>query len=589
MATCKQIALGVRVFEDDEFSYDTAIFSLYENSPDSECLDGLLEVEENLLTLTRNCKGKDYQAPSEDIQVPAGNELPVLEALLARIRFKRAILQTLCFTLGRVLPSAKKSVAQALAQLELCRQTVDLGSDVSDLFDPQLNRRVFCDAPPRNVTSITLSEAFNDLFHMLSQISEIVHLNATMPLPTVLSFLSNFSSSTHIPNLVTRSILSRIVMPNGRLFSKTLLADALRDSVSGIFAIDKFTKMKQAVEMQVAVFSQFSQQTFESLITLYGYNRARQRRMMFKTILEFDALQAKVEEIDIQLHQIAGFQQNGQDLISSGPFYLSSWLYRVKLDLLLETQFMGFELDVFSLYEYPVVFSYTDHIIDNIITEMERLKSFSNSPETKSIDQAKKKKIKERSKSDDDIPQMSEERKLWTAKQLIARTSCQICSLLVANGLIRTPDPEFYNPDVQFKYRFKTFNLLGSPQPISYEQIKAVLDVVNKTPLPDVLEFINMELDQAKGLLNSLGSKGARATVNLQEVEKLLSVVNVNMEHIEKVLKRIGKKHDAKLEAADQVFIKEEKGSKTPIELTLAKKPIWWLLPHPAFPIFGIQ
>ncbi|KAJ3113124.1 hypothetical protein HDU96_003758 [Phlyctochytrium bullatum] len=171
----RQLVLLRRVYEDEEFTFDPAIFSILMEVSESEAIAGLLEVEESLLVIWRTLK-----EPLEKVELPPGRELEALEALLARLRLRRAYLQAMAFIYKRNLPSAKKSVSQALTQAKICHESTDFIGDVSDLFDPELNKKLFLEGPPRHVQYLTRDETFSDLINMLSEISICLNVNSSL-------------------------------------------------------------------------------------------------------------------------------------------------------------------------------------------------------------------------------------------------------------------------------------------------------------------------------------------------------------------------------------------------------------------------
>ncbi|KAI8850437.1 Mak10 subunit, NatC N-terminal acetyltransferase-domain-containing protein [Chytridium lagenaria] len=538
----RQIVIQARVFEDEEFTFDPVTFSLCTEVDVSECITGLLDVEEDLLIIWRNLKGKNAQDPLESIELIDGKETMILEALLARIRFRKAFIQTLNFILKRNLSSAKKSVSQAIIQLKACSHTLDSSKDVTDLFDSDLNRRIFADGPPRNVLAISLNDAFDDLHHLLSEISEVINLNSLTPLRPLLLFMSRFSSRNPNPNILSRSILSHVILQHGRIYGKTSISDALRDSVSNIFTVSLFAKQIPIVEGKVHEFIELTIKKIESLLRLYGFNRSRQRRMMLKLIQEFDIVQAKVEEIDLSLHKLVGFTGKAESFLAE-PFYLSSWIYQLKIDLLIETQFMGFELDIFSTYEYPVIFNYLDNLFGNAVAEIDRVKASTRIPEESEVNDVSAKKVKgqkDRSKSEETISPLdalTDEMRLFIlAKQALSRVSSNLAYVFIREGLVTNPDPDLFNPEIQFNNRFKVFSCLGSPPPLTFAQMSAIIDSVGKSSTLDLLSLVKIQLEYCDKLLKAVRHSLAnvqpdalRTHVTAPDLDRLSKCVEVNL------------------------------------------------------------
>ncbi|KAJ3214186.1 N-alpha-acetyltransferase 35 NatC auxiliary subunit [Dinochytrium kinnereticum] len=586
----RDIVIISRIFEDEEFTFDPVIFGLCQEVADSECINGLLEVEENLLMIWRKLKGKGEQDPPEPLELPEGRETAVLEALLARIRLKRAFLQTMSFIMKRNMPSAKKSIVQAITQLKICRQSVDCSKDALDLFDPDLNRRIHADAPPRAVPSISLEEGFQDFYQMLTDISDIVNLNTSLPLRPLLYFLSHFSSKYPSPNIVSRSILFNSVLQENRLFGKISVGDAIKESVSPIYTLSTFAKNRSLTEVVVNDFVALSLKEIEGLVRLYGFNRSRQRRMMFKLILEFDILQSKIEQLDLNLQKDVGFAGENDSLI----------------------EIMGFELDIFSIYEYPSIYrfaphiaslvdnkssSYLDHLYDNAVLEVERVRASMPAPESRRVSDTvgkKKKGQKEKAKGAEDpgaLPPptdiVGEQKYYMMAKQLLARGSCQVSFALVQEGLIRKPDPEFHDPEIQFKNRFEVFSYLGSPEIIGYEQMKDILGAMENVSVAELLTLAFLQFEQAKTLLEMVLTSLIQITPNEPRTHVNAETCTFNIGSLTSILRR-RKGAVVKIEVINEVSLNEEKGRSWDINRQ-GKSPLWWIDPCRGFPIFGIH
>lgn len=95
------------------------------------------------------------------------------------------------------------------------------------------------------------------------------------------------------------------------------------------------------------------------------HSRPRQRRILQKCVLEWEQLQAEAEELDTKLQETI-------PSVSKEAFYLSSWVYHIKLLIMDMVVTAGFELELYTLHEFPLVFAVWSHIADSHLGHLER-------------------------------------------------------------------------------------------------------------------------------------------------------------------------------------------------------------------------
>ena len=120
---------------------------------------------------------------------------------------------------------------------------------------------------------------------------------------------------------------------------------------------------------------------FISLVQILGHNKARQREKFGHILLDFAGLQDDADNLDRILHQILQTQQKQlpgvSHLICFGSWILTTSLSVMKLYLL-----YGFELELYSKYEYHYIYWYLGEIINNWqISTLSRVSQFLQSQE----------------------------------------------------------------------------------------------------------------------------------------------------------------------------------------------------------------
>lgn len=110
------------------------------------------------------------------------------------------------------------------------------------------------------------------------------------------------------------------------------------------------------------------------------HNKSRQRRNLSNLVQEWETLQLdvnsltyltynQIEKIDVDLLELIPQKPPTRDE-ANGPkhaFPLCSWVYHIKLSLIETVLAMGFELELYQLYEYVLIYGYV--VLFAILTE----------------------------------------------------------------------------------------------------------------------------------------------------------------------------------------------------------------------------
>ncbi|KAJ1557783.1 N-alpha-acetyltransferase 35 NatC auxiliary subunit, partial [Cladochytrium tenue] len=220
--------LNARAFEDDEFVSSSGSFGLAEEISVQEAVGVLQEADDELVLLSKALRGRlppesrgagaattvsssavsprpsSSSSPSAwplagllaarpnntllapalaDLALPAGKPgLDLLDALLARLRFRRAFLTFFTHLGKRNIPSARKSMAQCATQLSACAATVGLGRAMPELFDKDLNRKASADLPARKSQSASAEASYGQLGVWVAQLQLVLSVPAALPL-----------------------------------------------------------------------------------------------------------------------------------------------------------------------------------------------------------------------------------------------------------------------------------------------------------------------------------------------------------------------------------------------------------------------
>lgn len=85
---------------------------------------------------------------------------------------------------------------------------------------------------------------------------------------------------------------------------------------------------------------------------MFCLNRPRQRRRIFHLIEQWELLQQDMEEVEAKLHTVYIKQSKSK---TTCPYYYCSWVYHQKMKLISLAYWMGFELELYSEHELPMI------------------------------------------------------------------------------------------------------------------------------------------------------------------------------------------------------------------------------------------
>ncbi|RKO83599.1 hypothetical protein BDK51DRAFT_33435, partial [Blyttiomyces helicus] len=339
--------------------------------------------------LVRSVKGEEndetlQDEPGESLPCPKGRELEYYEALIARAQFRRALQVGITELAQQNIPTAKTNLENAMAQMKIIRDSMQLGEVVSgrqcqlirafeEGFDPSINRKLFVQAPPRPIANVSKEEAVENTLSMLADLLEICEAAEAHPynITFALSIVQRFAAKTPSPNVLARSLLRLNVVQQNMIFGQVPVEDAIKESVMGYSQPPYFESSDPDITARVSRFLKRSGDLFIVLVRTLCYNRARQRRRLCKLVVEWEYYQEEIEIMDQELQE----RDRPAGKAAQAPYYLSSWIYNHKLNMLAAILLIGFELDLYSDYEQTYVFLYLEYLYDTQLRHAYRVES----------------------------------------------------------------------------------------------------------------------------------------------------------------------------------------------------------------------
>jgi hypothetical protein len=130
-------------------------------------------------------------------------------------------------------------------------------------------------------------------------------------------------------------------------------------------AEDTISAYKLRIQTGVVMFVEKATKPFVDTLQIMGQNTSRQRRNLRKIVQLWETLQEQAEVFDADVHAVLEelrVQHNGNmeekdQEQPAAPFYFVSWVYHMKLWVMEWLLLLGSELELYSPFEYSMVYA----------------------------------------------------------------------------------------------------------------------------------------------------------------------------------------------------------------------------------------
>ncbi|KAL1226434.1 hypothetical protein V5N11_018849 [Cardamine amara subsp. amara] len=376
-ATCRAV---VSVVSDARTNEEEDLFTMTYGLPFNEDEDakGLLllnAVEETICRQLRACKAtsskKRLMEDLEPLQTNPQLEESFCKALLCRIRFRKHFLHALnCMRRpqGRGLELARKHIAYCISELDSVLESAEfLRSDVVENgnteieesttasgrspigFDPTLNKRLSAPTPPRAIKLLSWKKAIDYYVKLLHNLDQICVFPLEPDLDAVLQFVIRFQKSR--PDLVARAHLQLLLVQDGKLYGcdtfLTICARALALDVTKHHGLHNNEYILQLNQLMI------------NLLKILCANTPWQRRKLGKILNDWSVfnVQMGISVAHMMQQDTSRTSKNGdKSLLILNHIY--GWLEEQINWVALRFLMLGFDLDLYSLSEYCMVYWY---------------------------------------------------------------------------------------------------------------------------------------------------------------------------------------------------------------------------------------
>ncbi|ORY95835.1 Mak10 subunit, NatC N-terminal acetyltransferase-domain-containing protein [Syncephalastrum racemosum] len=528
-----EMTLG-NVYEEEDFTTNLFGLSLYEQYPDQLIFN---EVDSALFHLKKLVQNK--AAIKEKGFTEAG-----LDALYRRLEARKCYSFALIYLAQPQCTHLNEAKLELEKVLDLIRgdsheagiaKTVGTGTPVEGAFDENINRKLTSQAPPRPIRLESDEESLKRYQDILERLCVVCDVTKYPSVSSLKNFFRAFGGAQPYPDAFSRAKLNTLFFHDQCVFGKItpgdLVSTAIREFLqppAWLFSIAY--PCPAALEEEdvgrlrglVNDFLNKASLPFVDYFKIQCHNRSRQRRILCKVIGEWEVLQEEAISVDVELHKLMNYDDP--------PYYFSSWAYHIKSDLVELILVLGFELELFGLHEYPMIYRYLQYLLETRAGFLSRLANVLQTQrfqyqKTAALQQqqpqAKGKKKAEAFAGETDldisIERLQSQRLINEACNGITKGVVQLLTATTKSGQLVIPKLRFDDEQTRFQHRFKSFLNMSTPPPLiyspeqqswcwsaapmTYETFVQAEQTENTLPVDDLLRVAQMEFRQAKRAL----------------------------------------------------------------------------------------
>lgn len=410
----------------------------------------------------------------------------VKQAIHVRLDFRMDVLEMLMHHAdGRTPP---KSLFSFLHEyLTEQQKTQSFGKPVEGAFSTKLQRRLASTVPPRPMVTVSMDEVWSFWTQMLNDCENVFSVQVAESSHDLVTAYLIFAYRAPQPSTYPRALLQSFLTLNdglvgGRVNSLHFMEEDLRSltmPASQLLSISANTYGRlyngnQKVAQCMQSFVDKFEHTFTNLYRALCLNGCRIRRTFCHALLEWDAKQGEIEEIDSIIQ--SELREQPTPLPPAGEptfaYSLSSWVYHHKLNLLRLTIQMGFDQMIYAPQELAGMYCYLSSVCSMHLSHLERISHFITTKDT-AVKSSQMRLLTKQSATDESkqaLDRLFRQYAWIKATQLLASTLHHIFIILQRNGIFISNAPLYSSDDLRYEIRMRPFLSLAAPEPLSSDQ-----------------------------------------------------------------------------------------------------------------------
>ncbi|KAI9471887.1 MAG: Mak10 subunit, NatC N-terminal acetyltransferase-domain-containing protein [Benjaminiella poitrasii] len=431
-----------------------------------------------------------------------------IEALLNRIEIRTAYLVSLVYLAqaeGSHLSKAKvklTEIVQLLDQVDL-----SVGQEYPEVFDPNINRKLTAQTPPRPIELASDTESFKEFGLLIKRLMSICTVTEYPSITSLMNFFLAFGSHRPYPDAFSRSKLNTLFFHQKRIFGKISVPQVILASIKETVQPPSWwlsplvnhnlvpseinpAEFMNAHDTLKAYLERISL-VFVEFFKINCHNRSRQRRILCKMVSEWEILQEEAAGVDEVFHALLKDKDGN---VLDTPYYFSSWAYNLKLTMIEKILFLGFELDLYGAHEYIMIYWYVQCVLGSRAYLLERIYNYADQSTTNDV-----------------YNYLSANQSLTHARKKLSEAMLKIFLVVKYSGQFDQRERVFDDEKTRYVHRFKPFAKLMSPPHPSYGMFLETVRV-SDLDIPALLDIIKSDLTEAKKTLETVLTMSAEET-----------------------------------------------------------------------------
>lgn len=496
------------VYEEEDFQPMTYNFKFCQDIADNVALANLKATEDAAAKTYRHLKAETKPDQSNE-EVKTQTDLA--HGLWMRIKFIRGLYQIMQNSSEHVAFSKNseeilKHINNCLEALAKVKETHSLGSPPIFIkagkttypvvmgFEPSVNQRLLPPTFPRFIRIQSFDSTVNIFTELLNELKNSFSALEANTFHSLFEFSLKFSNKNQ--SVLLRSMLQLVVLPrvplDKLLKMKLFLKETIQKFIAPPVLQPKCVLYNQEISVQlVDNFLNKCSPVFTNLLQILGHNKARQREKLGQILEDFANLQEEADNVDRILHSCLAQQKSPLNHLAC----LGSWLLYNSLTVMHLYLLLGFELELYSRFEYHYIYWYICEIVLNwqINTLTRTENSLSLSEQLFSTTKTNK-KPKKKSKSF-----YEKEIAILTASRHMHSAYYQTMRAFKLQNHIKSPQEEFDCEEYRYTHRFNPFHSFNTPAICLYHQYREKDDhFINSYPVEKIYSFAQDHFDLAR-------------------------------------------------------------------------------------------
>lgn len=446
---------------------------------------------------------KKLQAASEKTETAE-----LLGSVLDRLEFRRELI----YVIGEKRQPKKSHTdlcLQLIKKILNSKSTLEV-SQFENCFTQGIQSRVSNNNPIRALQKMDIDAAYGVYTSIINSIEEYRVVSNIKQSTDLLSFFVTFASKDTLPlaRVFQQSILQFV---DSNILGQKVLNWGLSEikEVCGPSVMPLLQSSKPHGVDNSNVLSQLAM-CYEDLLRSHMFNRARQRQQLSHCIVSWDTMQVATEEFEDSVNEklmlkgeeieSVSVEDDRGGVVPVPALPISSWVHLRKVQMMIWVTLIGFELDIYRMWEFGFMYGYCKYLTYNQSVHIERSLNYVN----EAIRKLTLKKQRSKNKAADNLIKefTACARYLINIKtendmlMQLAIANNHLCEAAVMAGFPSPPASISAHTDIATLYalRMKPFSSVGMPALPSYNQL------VQKTAEKDsdVLEQVKKSLALAR-------------------------------------------------------------------------------------------